>query len=820
MYIGTRQQESIRYLAATGQISPEEAESKYGVPKGDVEYLKIELEKKPEDRYYSPDSGSSNVEAKYVSSKGTVVYGVKGSSVTLPVGSRAVTTKPTIIGASREAYQKADERAKAGMTVGEYSERERMAAKKPTVAFSEKAYKTVVEPKLGEINLFREREAATTALGREAGTFQRTGYKIEGFEGGAVKLTRGKEQTLVAGEVVAKGPLSAKFQPRFIKFKEKAISIRPLKEKGFFQRQMDKLNKTMQEGYVFYTGLYPGKEFKQPLKFPGTKDLIPEQKKDDAVSFYRVILPKEKALKAEEFTGAVGRSALTYLREKPANVVLTTAAFTGLGYGIAATGAGLALKGVKVWGITQAGFAIGLPAIYGTRKYKQIKAAPSLEAKGTVVGETLVGEIAPAVAGSLAGQKLFKITQGWWRTRKQTFKEPGEITEYDVLTGQKTFPSASSGQAQISKFYKQEFALPQAQRYTGSRYGQGVWKDVRTSELPFKTFRPPKGVFQAADVPFRKDVILGYGAKRPTDLPGLYTAPSVSQYFLRLGGQQPKIYSYKFLSGNLPTVTYINVKGFGVLKGTFSQQTSFLAKGAPKGFAYISALPGETEALIPPSTGLQFTQSRFFTIYKGVRVPILEYKATGFGEIGKTANFLTAGTMPAYYSYPRSSFLSTDVFLGLSTIPSRKSTSYSKITTSATAYSYRPRRFEYKPYTPRTERYSIARYSTSYIPYTSYSSTTYKPSSVASSISRAISYTPTPIRSYTPPIRKITIPKPGIPKIPKVRQRKIIPKFKLKKLKRKTKYQPSLVAAQLKTYGRKPKILTGLEVRPLPKIKI
>jgi len=111
----------------------------------------------------------------------------------------------------------------------------------------------------------------------------------------------------------------------------------------------------------------------------------------------------------------------------------------------------------------------------------------------------------------------------------------------------------------------------------------------------------------------------------------------------------------------------------------------------------------------------------------------------------------------------------------------------------------------YKPYTPYRPYVPYKPYKpyTPYTPYTPYKPyVPYKPYKPYEPYKPYVPYTP-----YTPP------PPIFIPQFP---PRLMIPKLKkFKKGKKLFKYQPSLVAVAKKIYGREPRLLTGLGIRPI-----
>ena len=148
-----------------------------------------------------------------------------------------------------------------------------------------------------------------------------------------------------------------------------------------------------------------------------------------------------------------------------------------------------------------------------------------------------------------------------------------------------------------------------------------------------------------------KTEVVGVGKEY---LPGGFVSPSLSPYFLKVGGQP-----YTFMGTDLfpgtPTVAYIYPKGVAQYGGrTVSGMTDFLFGKAKKGWVYThrASIKTEVEGLVPPGTLIRGIGKRFYVKWKSVRIPIVEF-TTKVGEVGKVT---TVGALPT--TYVKSSIIS------------------------------------------------------------------------------------------------------------------------------------------------------------------
>lgn len=254
------------------------------------------------------------------------------------------------------------------------------------------------------------------------------------------------------------------------------------------------------------------------------------------------------------------------------------------------------------------------------------------------LGAGLVGAgIGAGVTGAIAP----KVT-GYFRTIGKEYARPEDIIDPRVLSGSKNFPTAPT--------YKH------LDLFKSSPY------KLSTDE--------PLGVWHATPSPFGKEPIASKGS---SELPGLYTAPSLSPHFLKIGGGY-KLFGLGMESalGKSPTALRIYPKD--IIKG-------YPKKSSP-GYAFVPGMKTEIEAIIPEGTKLFKIDSPYYSTYKGTNFPIVKYGVLGEGEqplggakpvslkdLQKSYSYSTKPTslitpssfakaLTGSYSYPKSSLVS------------------------------------------------------------------------------------------------------------------------------------------------------------------
>lgn len=158
-----------------------------------------------------------------------------------------------------------------------------------------------------------------------------------------------------------------------------------------------------------------------------------------------------------------------------------------------------------------------------------------------------------------------------------------------------------------------------------------IRKGQTAGEL-FKEFTTRGGAFTAAPKPFGKITKVKIGK---SEFHGLFQAPDLSAHFLRLAGEERKLFSFRFFDTLRPTAIKITGQDFRLAKAvtpTTKRPTGILKltreeiKFAPKGVSTIPFAKVEKEAVLTAGTELQKIQRATFFEFKGRRIPVDEFR--------------------------------------------------------------------------------------------------------------------------------------------------------------------------------------------------
>ena len=438
-------------------------------------------------------------------------------------------------------------------------------------------------------------------------------------------------------------------------------------------------------------------------------------------------------------------------REKP---IKTTAMFA-IGF--------LAPVGSKVLGTATAGLPataqtlIGAGEIGGSLALGTLYLGTTAEKIRTsdkplrMAGEVTATEAVPLVTGGYLGSIATTKAEGIIRTWGRQEIPTRKLVPKDVLSGRRTFPEAPR-KTHYQLFMKKSQRLPsQKDPMMYHQTGSQFWQSKVGAK--FKT------------------------VKGSSEFEGLYGAHGVSPHFLRITPKKYTVYSTKFVDTTKSGILVVKPTKF--VKGTT----------AKTGQAFVPAIKTEVEAIVPPASIGKITGTKFYTTWEGVRVPI----DTATMVAGKTT---ISQTIPAVA--PSSSYVasSTSLVSPLALTPSLARSPSSVIEKSV----------------PFSQQVPSGRQPTSQLS--------------PLLVTRIITAPPSP-RKYTSP--KVTTPySPVTPKVPTItepvreRRRREELLFLERRTKRKPqlkrqpkKYRPSLIAVGYGIRGRRPKILTGAEIRPI-----
>ena len=423
--------------------------------------------------------------------------------------------------------------------------------------------------------------------------------------------------------------------------------------------------------------------------------------------------------------------------------------------GEVAEGAGIASKiagGVKTVGQTIVSHpreveAVGLAALGGIEAYKayqmNIYGMP-IERIGASITQDVVDV---SMFGFGLGEGLKKGIPG---IRELEFAGKEEvlvesIVEPKVVAGQEPFPTTKGGPEQIVReFRSPEYKLPET---------AGVGGFHTTAEPP-----------SVRDLTVGKGFVVEVGKTKGAV--GLHVSPSMSPYFLRLGGEAEVGLPSRLITGmEQPKILYFTAEDvarmpssiIGKMKVTGSPKAGieYLMEDIPKEYFYISPAvelgKTEKEALIAPKAFAKFEGFKEYTKWAGVKVPIERYAIGGEGATVDLKS-LVGTSLPSSYVSAKGSGIGFLVGLGLVSTPSVSRVASSSIaptlvTSGISKADVSSVVGEPSSYVPTVSRVSMP----------SYPSITYVPSTVR------------PPSIPSPPPSTLSIPsRPSLPSIPSI----------------------------------------------------
>lgn len=284
---------------------------------------------------------------------------------------------------------------------------------------------------------------------------------------------------------------------------------------------------------------------------------------------------------------------------------------------IALVGGGVALggavKGIKVasvfvspktYQVTKSALNVGglaLGSVYVGKTVGEISQSKNIE---EAIGKTsvVVKDTFLFGGGYAVGTRASTKIVGELVTMNRELIPQKNIFTQDIIEGKSKVVLKRGGESTITYFKKQEYAL-------SGRKGLQVYHVT-----------PNK-------VPFGKGFIASKGS---SEIAGLYVAPSPSIYFAKISG----ISNYKLIGleqeGVLPAILNLRVKGFrNVQTFRIGKNNYVISQPLKKGYVDIPNIKSEAEGIIRVGETYSLTGQRYYTEFKGVRVPIEEYKYYG-----------------------------------------------------------------------------------------------------------------------------------------------------------------------------------------------
>ncbi len=414
----------------------------------------------------------------------------------------------------------------------------------------------------------------------------------------------------------------------------------------------------------------PIKEMKEDIK-EGLKERIISEETEEKIEAgikkaLPYIIPPLQLLpeKAEEKVVGFGAGAITALIPKTKGAVMLDVATFGIGLGLGAgvrvaeKGVGLAVgkiapiitkkpevvtKAVQVGtglfkGATTVGGAV-LGGVYVVGVGKGISVAETPEEKGAIFGKG-AKELVLFGAGYAKGTKVAGQWLGSLKAKGRTEIPIEKLVSEEILIGEKMFPEA--GRPSAAKHYDiftgQEHALPitKLKGYTG--VGELIYPKT-FKKLPFEV---PKAGYHATGTQFwgkGKGFEIVPGKPRAGEMVGLDIAEQVSVHFLRAEGK------YK-----LSVKDIFKPTGEGAIARM--EPTRFVKGSKVKiGEAAVTGKKAEVQATIPTGTKVEFIEGKYYTVWKGTKVPI-DYFKTKVGEkVSVKGKPKTYGEIISSYEY-------------------------------------------------------------------------------------------------------------------------------------------------------------------------
>ena len=414
----------------------------------------------------------------------------------------------------------------------------------------------------------------------------------------------------------------------------------------------------------------PIKEMKEDIK-EGLKERIISEETEEKIEAgikkaLPYIIPPLQLLpeKAEEKVVGFGAGAITALIPKTKGAVMLDVATFGIGLGLGAgvrvaeKGVGLAVgkiapiitkkpevvtKAVQVGiglfkGATTVGGAV-LGGVYVVGVGKGISVAETPEEKGAIFGKG-AKELVLFGAGYAKGTKVAGQWLGSLKAKGRTEIPIEKLVSEEILIGEKMFPEA--GRPSTAKHYDiftgQEHALPIKKLELYTSKGKLVYPEA-FKKLPFKV--KPAGYHATAPQFWQKgkgfEVVPG--KLRTGEMVGLDIAEQVSVHFLRAEGK------YK-----LSVKDIFKPTGEGAIARM--EPTRFVKGSKVKiGEAAVTGKKAEVQATIPTGTKVEFIEGKYYTVWKGTKVPI-DYFKTKVGEkVSVKGKPKTYGEIISSYEY-------------------------------------------------------------------------------------------------------------------------------------------------------------------------
>lgn len=438
------------------------------------------------------------------------------------------------------------------------------------------------------------------------------GYSGSGFERmGAATLGSRSVQADILAEAGASDTKARELE---------AAGIIKISRTGVMEDRTPGIRQTLYEGQTQPSIFGAAKEYRE--QNPGefipfvTKDAVTQRKE----KILKEVLPP--GIELSDFSRDVfnvGRGAGDFIR----GISIDDRLFSGSG-----AGEGM-ISGKSLFGNVQEslaripefiGIIPGTVEIFGKAAVKDPFSIPKMAVVGTVMTAGGIAEQAEEdplqfASDLLVSAAVFKGSGKAARATSDTFRFAGKqyvppeaIIEPQILSGAERFPTAPRG--------------------TG---GADLLAEFKTGKYRLPGTEGKIGAWHATPEEFAAETMTQVGTSEGK---GLYVAPSTSPHFWKLDK------GFKLFGFDNPPETpaglWIELEGIKRsppnTRLDIAAQNKFFTEEAPKGTAFISSAfekgtKLEKEAIIPPDTPLTRVRDDQFTLYKGKKVPLMEYTA-------------------------------------------------------------------------------------------------------------------------------------------------------------------------------------------------
>lgn len=322
----------------------------------------------------------------------------------------------------------------------------------------------------------------------------------------------------------------------------------------------------------------------------------------------------------EDFLRGVGTGVQDFIAEKPATTALLFSTGTATGFALKGVGLGVStFGGATASALFESSVTVGGLGLAGLETFKigkEVFFTSTAEGRGEVIGEEFV-KIGAFGGGVAFGSRKFDTVLDFVRTRGLKEVSAESVIASEFFQGQ-TFPQVKKGQT--AGEFRQEFF---------------------NIKLPGEKPGVARG-FTASPGEFKSSTIIQPGT---SEVPGLFSAPDISPFFLRVQTERKLVGFGDFIGGSKPTVLRLEFKDLkfapGVTPrttagGSLSSFKTFFESQKGTGETFLPFAKREKEVITVADTAIGLVDKRFFFKFGGRKIPIKEFEVLGKGTASIT----------------------------------------------------------------------------------------------------------------------------------------------------------------------------------------